>query len=842
MKKQRKRWISVLLMFALCAGMLAACNQPSSGGESGGEKPGQDEIDSSIEADEDGGGSTEAGTGDADSSTEAGTGDINSTEGSNGNISSNIRINKDAVYQGTALKLDVEEEDEIKNIILSGDVMYVITKAYDGETGGYVLGVYSADRDGSDMKKIYERREISERYPEGAEAGTSDGAASAENPEKSDGSADGSTGGTTVTREKISDLVGDGQGNLLEVVLAETETEKAHFVSSRIVKLDRDGKELWAAEVEDAIYLNGVICGGGHILAYRGNTVYVFDENGQRLNKISADQMYSIYHLVALKDGRVYGGCYKKTEGESSEFVLAPLDLQTGRFGEAVKPSWLKNEFTLTQGVGYDLFLKNNLIVAGYNIGDENYTEVLNFVDSDIDAGTKMRFLCPSGENKFLAGIRRAEDGVFEVQELNKVDPADVKEKTIITLGMTYNDFEMISRVVKFNQSNDEYRIKMIFYNDYNTRTDQEAGLARLRQDIADGKAPDILLPGCLETLFDSYAKKGVFEDLYTWIDQDPEMNREDFMPNVMEAFTVDGKLLQVTPGFAVRTLAGKASIVGDTPGWTMEEMIELAEKYPESRLIFGWMGDAILSDCISYGGSRFIHDGVCDFDSEEFIRLLEWVNAFSKRSYSSYAIHTNAKKAETMYRDDQVLLKPLPYVTSFWDFKYAEEAVFGEPVTFIGYPAPDGSGAVLETGTTYAISANSKHKEGAWEFVRGFLTEEYQTSREFKMFPIRISALQEMGRQEMKPRTYLDENGNEVAGDTYRIGDQEYVIAPPTQEEIDGYIEYMKTVNREPFDNYDIMKIITEEAEAFFDRKQSAKAAAESIQRRVKLVLDENS
>ncbi len=834
MKKQLKRLISALLVFTLCAGLLAGCGDKTSSGP--GKNPGKNEGDSSTQ------------------------------------------INKDAIYKGSELmKLDIDEKDEINDIIISGDVMYVSASIYDEETWDYGVRIYSADLDGSNMKKIYEHMESSQKYPgvtpgieesipvaktgevpdETAEETAEDSTEEAGAAQESEGAVTETLGepetsgdvdvpggdpgvSTTVTSENISSLIGDGQGNLIEIINTWSQTGEEYTSGTKMAKVDRDGTELWKVDFDENTYVNGVTCGGGHILANASEFIYVYDENGQPVNKIEMDKEHWINNLVALADGRVYA-TYYEFDGEKGWNVLAPLDLQTGKFGEPVSASWLDRGFGLMQGVGYDLFLQNNMMIAGYNIGDENYTEILNFVDSDIDGGN-MRYISPAGEGRFLMGSYNTEDWSLELQELTKVDPADVKEKIVLTLGTMYNDYQMVSNVIKFNKSNDEYRIKIIVYNDYNTSANPEGGLTQLNNDIAANKTPDILIADRYLMHFDSYIKKGVFEDLYTWIDQDPEMNREDFMPNVLEAFTVDGKLLRMTPSFSVRTLAGKTSIVGDTPGWTVADVLKLAQEYPESHLMDSWTRDSALSECMTYVGDQFIHGDTCSFDSQEFIQLLEWANTFPEKLDDSYYDDDYWTKYDSMYRENRVLLQSV-YLGGFRDFKHLRGVTFGEPVTYIGYPTSEGNGAVLEADTSYSISAQSKNKEGAWQFIRGFFTEEYQTSDNVWMFPVNISALKKMGEEEMKPYTYIDENGNEVeVPDTYWVGDQEVVVEPLTQEEVDGYIEYLKTVNRMASLNYDILNIITEEAAGFFAGQKPAATVAGSIQSRAKIFLSENS
>ena len=58
--------------------------------------------------------------------------------------------------------------------------------------------------------------------------------------------------------------------------------------------------------------------------------------------------------------------------------------------------------------------------------------------------------------------------------------------------------------------------------------------------------------------------------------------NKEDFFPNVLSALEVDGKLYAACAGFAVQTVAGASSVVGDTPGWTYDDYYAALATMPE--------------------------------------------------------------------------------------------------------------------------------------------------------------------------------------------------------------------------------------------------------------------
>ena len=166
-----------------------------------------------------------------------------------------------------------------------------------------------------------------------------------------------------------------------------------------------------------------------------------------------------------------------------------------------------------------------------------------------------------------------------------------------------------------------------------------------------------------------------------------------------------------------------------------------------------------------------------------------------------------------------------------------------GEEVTFIGFPTAEGNGSVIQLSSTgFAISAKSAFKDGAWEFVRYYLTDEYQTSDELYDFPIVKSAFLEKAALATEKPYWIDENGNKVEyDDTWYIGGEEIIMEPFTQEEVDEICEFIYSVNKVNKFDSDIQNIITEEAAYFFEGQKSAQEVATIIQSRAQIFIDEN-
>ena len=60
-------------------------------------------------------------------------------------------------------------------------------------------------------------------------------------------------------------------------------------------------------------------------------------------------------------------------------------------------------------------------------------------------------------------------------------------------MATMYVDDSTQKAVIDFNRSNDEYRVDLIDYSEYNTEDDYNAGLTKLNTEIMAGNMPDIL-------------------------------------------------------------------------------------------------------------------------------------------------------------------------------------------------------------------------------------------------------------------------------------------------------------------------------------------------------------
>ena len=164
-----------------------------------------------------------------------------------------------------------------------------------------------------------------------------------------------------------------------------------------------------------------------------------------------------------------------------------------------------------------------------------------------------------------------------------------------------------------------------------------------------------------------TFTSKGIIEDLYPYIDADPELNRYDFFANVLGAMEVDGKLCTTVPGFYINAVMGASSVVGDTPGWTYEEFDAALASMPEGCQPFDQYvtRDSILQNCLALDMDEFVNwgTGECRFDSQQFIDLLNFAARFPETfDWENYDYSNEESTTSRIAQGKQMLVQTSVY------------------------------------------------------------------------------------------------------------------------------------------------------------------------------------
>lgn len=532
-------------------------------------------------------------------------------------------------------------------------------------------------------------------------------------------------------------------------------------------------------------------------------------------------------------------------ESDNYRMYITTYDIRTNTYGEGIAmPGVMSNMGynSITAGTTSDLVISTSDGIYTYNFGDENINKIMDYINSDVFTGGMNRVVMLSDKQFIGFYYDQNEDktigGLFTY-----VDPADIPDKAVLVLGGNYLDYDLKSRAVLFNRSSDKYRIVVKEYNIQNTAEDYTVGQTQLNNDIISGKMPDILLLDNYNMPVNSYISKGLLADVGELIAGDEELSQVTFMENVFDAYRVKEKLYYVIPGFYVNTMAGKTSYLGDRSSISMEELEQILTTMPEgAQLVDGLNRSYFMSMVLNFCGDQFVdvNTGKCNFNSDSFIKYLEFAKTLPEEMGDDYYGEDYWKTYEAQYREDRTLLAE-SYIGSVRNVNNLMNGTFGEEISFVGFPSDGESGSVLGASGMYALSAKSANLEGAWEFIRYYLTEEYQNTMTWNM-PVNKKVFDKLAQEASQKPFYIDENGEKVEYDDYFYMNGEQIpLEPMSQEQIDKTVSFIESVNKKVYYNSDIQNIINEECESFFTGQKSVQDVVGIIQSRVQIYVNEN-
>ncbi|MBD5546903.1 MAG: extracellular solute-binding protein [Lachnospiraceae bacterium] len=697
------------------------------------------------------------------------------------------------------------ECDYIGSAAANGDTLFINAATWD-EDKGYQGGIYKYDLVENAAQLLYEEEENSNI---GGMIANADG---------------------SITIVKSSDnYTYDDNGGIIDIV---PEISICRISGEDGTVIDETVIADFFESVEYA-YIQG-ICDDAqeNIYLYRGDrTISVLDKDYQRICDIDAGDWW-ISSIAASKEGEVY---------VSVEGSLKKIDLAGRKLSDAVKDMEMEWNDKLYTGLEKSFLVSSNSQVSVMDLSAGTKETLFSWMDVDINADS-IECVGELSDGRIWAIIREyGNDGEssFDLVYLVKKDKSEVQAKEEIILGTMWMDSDIRKQIIDFNKNNSQYRIVIKEYGN----DDFETGLIQLGVDMTTEDCPDIISLSQID--FAQYANKGVFEDLYPYMEKSG-IKKEDYLENILKAYEVDGSLYGIMPIFCINSIAGKASLVGEENGWTLTEMLDLVDEINPPYVMTYDSRDTMLWYCVYQDIDEFVNweTGECFFNGEEFIRALEFAARFPGDDDVDYS---ERESTVTLLHENKILLT-MTTLSSVQEYQMMK-GMFGEEITYVGFPNKEEKGNLIYPASgSFAMSSKSKYKDGVWEFLKALIDQEYQDSLVSEYgnwgFPVRKTSLDKQFELDMSPNYYEDEEGNQIEQPktTWGWDDFSVEIMAATQEEIDAVKALIDSAERIS-ENTDqqIVNIITEEAEPFFKGQKSAENVANIIQNRVQIYVNEN-
>lgn len=445
------------------------------------------------------------------------------------------------------------------------------------------------------------------------------------------------------------------------------------------------------------------------------------------------------------------------------------------------------------------------------------------YIESSMDEHSSIHIDC----------MMRNKDGELLILMNNALrvvtEKGPAKQVTISIKPMLYYDEYYFQRCLKrYELSHPGIRFDLQETSEWENR---DRDTIQLIQEISDGGGADLLLLD--RNVMLDFDKNDCLMDISDLL---PDSTKEKLIDGVMDYGRTERgiKLLSYAP--SLETLFVNRKYLHNS-SWTMQDLIAIIEEReaqgnPFEQLVAGSLYDPFLLISNSVNDSDFIDlkAGTCDFENDIFIKMLE----ICKRYPVPASVQEHSEIYKLMKEDKLLIYSPM-----FVNIEqYSEScAALGEDFVTAGFPSASGNGNHMNFYMGFAVNKNSENYEVIADFVNWMFALECPEN--IMNVPTRTDIFE--GRIIMPSRfSYIETPA--IRCDSHSVVPID--AKPDGSTYVDEYLQLLKSSRYDAryYDTGEIVKILWEEADAFFNGNKSAKEVAAVIQSRVSLYLMENN
>lgn len=480
-----------------------------------------------------------------------------------------------------------------------------------------------------------------------------------------------------------------------------------------------------------------------------------------------------------------------------------------------------------------DIFVSNSGEgIYRWNIDNGEIERVLKWEDYNIRFRDVTAILNLSA-TEWLIVLQKENYGTLSFVNITVIDELLFDGREVITVAVPGQAAENVQQAANdYNYTDPATLVKVLDYSDVAAAAKGFAsGSEMLNNDIISGNVPDIVLVS-VENIT-SHIRKGLFTDLYPFIDADADLSRADFVAGTLAATEQDGTLPTVLLSYNLLTAVGDPDVVGGALGWTWEEFYSVLAANPQAKTPY-YLYDRyyVLLYQLMLGGSDYLDysTGTAHLGSPEFIRVLESSAAYPAESGDYTA------DPKPVFAARQSLLN----IQFIGDFRsvIAQNYAFDGPVVYKGFPSDAGGGSAFTSVLRGGITSYCTDPDAAWQFLRTLLLPEFQDNIQHSL-PVRRDSLQKLAQAAAEPGQMAGLPPY-LAGVPLTESQQEYWKRGVTEEEAAALLALIESTD--VLYQYDstIASILWEEADYFYNGVRTAEEAAALIQSRVQTYLAE--
>ena len=557
---------------------------------------------------------------------------------------------------------------------------------------------------------------------------------------------------------------------------------------------------------------------GERALLGDGERSFLIDSRGQLLEEMEALTMGEGLHA------RIGDSLYVNTpEG------LAPLDTQNLEYGPALGD--IRDRTVYSSSLGNILTVQEEKLCR-YDPASGTMEELFAWTDVALSYSYMYGW----------TGMENSQEDIYHLtHSLIKVSLEQIPRKDSLVLACfgdgsddsAVNPFTsyvctdtLKDAVIRFNNSDPEYKIE-IRPVVYGSEEERELMLIELINSGDVDLIDTSLLP-------EGAVDAGLLVDLLPYIDADPNLSREDFIPSLLEAMTVKGGLYEYTDRFTLLTMTAPEGLLPEGEDWTAEKVLELSNE--KAELLMPMSGDELLQ-CFLWAATAEFTDrdaGTCSFDTGAFASWLELLKTTYERDTGEY----RGKRLFSVWND---------FASAAG---HRVQSSHGGAYTPLGFPGAGGSGSYFielarpgldggldyyepgldlrssGTNTSLGILASGEKRDGAWRFMRSFMVGESEPYI-YDGIPVRKDSFEKAldNQLERSLENKLEQN---LPYDLFGDRDADYLR------------QLVYSTDRMVINDPTLLELMRREINAFIGGKYGAQDCALQIQSRVSLYLAE--
>ena len=606
--------------------------------------------------------------------------------------------------------------------------------------------------------------------------------------------------------------------------------------------IDKDGKEVSTVSLDDVqkhgSYISSVkYLDNGDIAASTDKDLVIIGADGKEKKSITFEDY--LMGCAVSKDGKVFALTYGMTAGKSE---AVEINIETGEQGEhyPLSAQYFASAEAVQKGIGdYDFIYASDDALFGYKLATKEDVRICDFNASLID-GSYITSVIVSDLDHFITCGTNYTTGDSFIDAYKKVDPANVKDKKVLTLACLYQSNELRQNVIDFNKTHTDVRIDIIDYNN------EEDSMTKFSTDIAAGNIPDLydVSQGFGNMSLTQAANKGMFVDLTSYLQNDPDLSEDDIIDSVLNSTKINDKIYYLGSSFALTTLIGNKDDLGKMDGWTFDEMKQYIESKPEGSRLFETNNKTYILDYFLYTCLEEFVDynkGECYFDQQSFKNVLELANKGDNEeedfSYEdSMSFVDDIRSGKQLFEISQI-------TPDYWPLY---NSLFNDKGYCIGFPNKDRQGTYVMVESAIAMSAGCSDKDTAWEFIKFTMSKEQQGKTYYGSYsgmPTRKDVFEMYLEAKGATKEYTDEFGNDITplDGAIGMGDVMVEIKPITEEEKQQYRDLVAKAHNVWEYDQSLMDIVEEESKEYFNGEKSLDEVCTTIQNRASTYIQEN-